>query len=154
MRGMGHRSEQGFTLIEILVVILILGILAALAIPMFIGQSEAAKDAEAKTLAANLEQHVESCFVEERSYARCDSAAEVPKTGLTWGSDPGEVQVMADPFGLDAIAFIATSKTGTLFALVHPNDSRVKERVCFVPSGAYPTGACRQGGSLPGFGKW
>ena len=30
------------------------------------------------------------------------------------------------------------------------------ERVCFVPSNAYPTGACRRGGpfSALGFGTW
>jgi prepilin-type N-terminal cleavage/methylation domain-containing protein len=151
---MGLRGQHGYTIIEVLVVMIVLALIAAIAIPRFVGQSEQAKDAEAKTLARNLESHVESCFVEERSYARCDSAGEVPGTGMTWGTDPGEVQVAVNPFGLDAIAFIATSKTGTLFALVHPNAHKSKQRVCLVPSGAYPTGACRQGGSMPGFGKW
>lgn len=152
---MGLRNQQGFTLIEILVVLLILGVLAAIAIPVFTGQSEAAKDTEAKQLASNLEKHVESCFVEERSYARCDSAGELgSKTGLTFGTDPGEVTVAVDPFGMDAVAFVATSKTGTLFALVHPKGERKKQRVCLVPSNAYPTGSCRQGGSIPGFGTW
>ena len=43
-------KQDGFTLIETLVVIVILGILAAIAIPMYIGQRDKAKEA---TLAEN-----------------------------------------------------------------------------------------------------
>jgi hypothetical protein len=99
---------------------------------------------------------VQSCYEEERSWSACDSAAEVKDTGMTWGTDPGEVQVLVRPFGRDFVAFAATSETRTLFAIVHGTDDRDVERVCFVPSNAYPTGACRQGGpfSALGFGTW
>lgn len=43
-------SESGFTLVELLVVMLILGILAAIAIPSFFNQRDKARDADAKTL--------------------------------------------------------------------------------------------------------
>ena len=44
-------NEDGFTLIEILVVILIIGVLAAIAIPSFLNQTNKATDASAKELA-------------------------------------------------------------------------------------------------------
>jgi type IV pilus assembly protein PilA len=43
-------SEQGFSLIELLVVILVIGILAAIAIPSFLNQKSKAYDASAKEL--------------------------------------------------------------------------------------------------------
>jgi type IV pilus assembly protein PilA len=48
-------TQDGFTLVEILVVVLIIGILAAIAIPSFLGQTARASDAAAKTQIGTLQ---------------------------------------------------------------------------------------------------
>ena len=89
-----RRPEEGFALVELLVVILIIGILAAIALAVFLRQQERAYDTEAKSQTRDLMVHVESCFVETGDYTKCDEPGEYrPPVGLAWGNGPGEVQV-------------------------------------------------------------
>lgn len=56
-----HRSQKGFTLIELMIVVVIIGILAALAIPRFMRATTKSKQSEAK-------QILKQVYVMQRAY--------------------------------------------------------------------------------------
>lgn len=102
---------SGFTLVELLVVILIIGILAAIALPLFLGQEGKARDAEAKSNARNLVSQVESCFAREEDYRNCQTLAALGTTGLSLGASTGEVTVSAPSAHVYTITALSTSGT-------------------------------------------
>ena len=90
------RQESGFTLSELLVVILVIGVLAAISIPIFISRAKNAEDAEAKSLAKNLGTEVELCYAPPEDFTDCDTPAKLGSDlEVPWGSNPGEARVVS-----------------------------------------------------------
>jgi prepilin-type N-terminal cleavage/methylation domain-containing protein len=78
--GIGLRNE-GFTLVEILIIIVIIGLLAVIAIPQFIGYRSQAIDAQIKSDLRNAAVAVESYFTKKSVYP--SSVAEIEGYGFT-----------------------------------------------------------------------
>jgi type IV pilus assembly protein PilA len=68
------KDEHGYTLVELLVAILIIGTLAAIALPGFLGQKDKAHDATVKADLRNAVSEMESCYTLLGTYAGCPNA--------------------------------------------------------------------------------
>jgi len=129
-----RRDERGFTLIELLVVIFIVGILAAIAVPVFLGQQHKGQDASAKSDARNAVTQVETCFIDERAYARCDDAADVAlyDSEIDWG----KIDVVTDGIGTDLFRVDALSGSGNHFLIARTDDGKYVRSCTTAGSGA------------------
>jgi general secretion pathway protein G len=81
-------TQAGFTLIELMVVIFILGLLAAVAIPRFMGESDKAKVGTAKTQIALLETALKMYKLDNGSYPTTEQGLKALVEAPTAGNLP------------------------------------------------------------------
>lgn len=82
------RDSRGFSLLELLIVLVIIGILAGLAIPRYMSSTTKAKQSEAKEL-------LHQIYLMERSYFHNHDRYWIPETGIVASKDA--------PFAFDSL---------------------------------------------------
>jgi prepilin-type N-terminal cleavage/methylation domain-containing protein len=103
------RDHQGFTLIELMIVVVIIGILAAIAIPRFTNVSNQAKQAEAGPILKQM------CSLAEAEYLK-SNAWPASVAAIDGWDDPG-----AQHFGTWAFSAGTASATATTAGLQNPS---------------------------------
>ena len=83
-------SQKGFTLIEIMIVVAIIGILASIALPNYQDYVKKGKAAEATSTLANLRIKMEQCFQDNRDYsvAACTAFCTAAAGNFTYACSP------------------------------------------------------------------
>ncbi len=81
MHSLLRKSDKGFTLIELMIVIAIIGILAAIAIPQFTAYRQRSYNASAQADLRNAITAQEAWFVDNAIY--CTTAADLNSYGVT-----------------------------------------------------------------------
>lgn len=158
-------DRKGFTLIELLIVVAIIGILASIAIPMYVGQTTKATRTEAFTNLQNLRLLLEQQFADTGSYlptAYCRSPYTVvaPAATLTYAgtsaqsnSELEDYFCRFNPAGLDNPTQLAalnytytltnlTATTYTATATPKPNTRVKNDAVCQITQDNTRTGPC------------
>ncbi len=107
------QNQKGFTLIELMIVIAIIGILAAIAIPAYSTYTKKAKFTEVVSATAPVKLAMDLCYQKEADLADCDTEAKVGADllGAEAGSYVADVAITGTTAMITATGNIDGGKT-------------------------------------------
>ncbi|MGH2785272.1 MAG: type II secretion system protein, partial [Actinomycetota bacterium] len=120
------REDEGFTLIELMVVVLIIAILIAIAIPTFLGAWKRAQDKQAQSNIRIALGTEETVYTDNQQYTSTVATLQGEEGSLVWKTGLGvvvegakrEVAVEAVEGASQGVVLKSWSASGTLFCLL------------------------------------
>lgn len=114
------RQERGFTLVEMLLVITIIGILAALVIPKMMGRSEQARQAAVRADISAIKTSLDSFEVDSGFYPNnLTDLTQQPRDSKNWRG-PYLDKIPQDPWGSPYVYAYPGKQNGTSFDISSP----------------------------------
>ena len=116
LRARRDGDESGFTLIELMVVVLIIAILIAIAIPTFLGARERAQDKAAESSLRNGLTAAKTIYTDGEDYTQATTTALAgvePSLTFVSTASTGQTEVYVNPVNDHNIVMSAFSKSGT-----------------------------------------
>lgn len=157
IRAKRDSEDEGFTLIELMVVVLIIAILIAIAIPTFLGARTKANDRAVQSNLRNAHSNAKTVFTDSEDYGDNTSlvaALRLAEPALTFdtaaSAAPKEVSVdvpvVVAPAVATTVYMAGLSKSGDCFA-VRSQDGSGGDGTKFakIPSGSACTGVVAKG---------
>ncbi len=160
IRAKRDSEDEGFTLIELMVVVLIIAILIAIAIPTFLGARTKANDRAVQSNLRNAHSNAKTVFTDSEDYGTtaalvtalgaAEPALTYSGTADTASTAPKEVSVNVPaswlPLSATTVYMAGLSKSGDCFAVRSQDGTGgLGTKFAKVPSGSACTGAVAAG---------
>jgi type IV pilus assembly protein PilA len=120
-RRLQGEREDGFTLIELMVVVLIIAILIAIAIPTFLGARQKAQDRAAQSNLRNALTAAKSVYTDKQTYVLSNAELQAVEPSLTFqtgaSANPNQISTpdAGTPNTTNVFYAAAMSASGTCF---------------------------------------
>ena len=121
-----HRPSSGFTLIEVMIVVVIIGILTAVALPAYNAYIDRARRADARTQLLEASQHMQRFYSQNDRYDQANDAAgtavALPATlttvprGAAAGTEDYTIRFQAGTLNARAFTLEAVPRAGSTMA--------------------------------------
>ncbi|MEX2419976.1 MAG: prepilin-type N-terminal cleavage/methylation domain-containing protein [Acidimicrobiia bacterium] len=114
----GMNRDEGFTLIELMVVVMIIAVLIAIAIPSFLGFRKSAQDRSAQSEIRNVLLSEKAFWLDTGDYTEtaADMTAFEPNANLN--ADPAlGVVIQLNEASSDIVCIVRTSASGNTFSI-------------------------------------
>lgn len=129
LQKMRSSEERGFTLIELMVVVLIIAILIAIAIPTFLGARKRAQDRGAQSNLRNALTAAKTYYTDAETFVGLNAAkGEELEPSLTWADiaaapPAGTVGIVTLLTSATVVQMVTLSSSGTFFCILETSGS-------------------------------